>query len=159
MPNHICFSKTRRLWLRALLTMFVYFNSKAWINTTSMILLQFEPFCFLINCVLLRREHTLCCKIIPSFSFLWCKMPMFWRVGMRGGGKPLPLATLWFEFGNDIFIGNKIPTLRGLQFHCIKWLKKGHFKFKVLAFWSQWRYDYQIKIKRPLYHKNQILKC
>ena len=32
-------------------------------------------------------------------------------------------------------------------------------KFKVLAFWSQWRYHDQIQITRSLYHKNQILKC
>ena len=41
--------------------------------------------------------------------------------GEREGGKPLPLAyqylifmvlkTLGFEFGNDIFTGNKMPTL------------------------------------------------
>ena len=43
--------------------------------------------------------------------------------------------------------------LRGLEFHNIKWLKKEHFNFKVLAFWSQWRYHYQIQITRPLYHK------
>ena len=42
--------------------------------------------------------------------------------------------------------------LRGLTFH---YMKKGHFNFKVLAFWSQWRYYskfksqglYTIKIK------------
>ena len=38
--------------------------------------------------------------------------------------------------------------LRGFQFHLLKWLKIGHFKFKVLAFWSRWRYQIQIiKIK------------
>ena len=36
--------------------------------------------------------------------------------------------------------------LQGLQFHYIKGLKKGHFKFK--AFWSQWRYHYQIQVLR-----------
>ena len=32
-------------------------------------------------------------------------------------------------------------------------------KFKVLAFWIQWRYHHQIQITRSSYHKNQILKC
>ena len=35
--------------------------------------------------------------------------------------------------------------LGGLQFHFIKWLKKGHSNLKVLAFWSQWRYYDQIQ--------------
>ena len=39
-----------------------------------------------------KSKHTLCCKCLGSFAFLWCKMPMFWRAGMREGGKPLPLA-------------------------------------------------------------------
>ena len=39
--------------------------------------------------------------------------------------------------------------LWGLQFHYIKWLKKEHFNFKFLAFWSQWRYHYQIQITSP----------
>ena len=55
---------------------------------------------------------------------------MFRRAGKREGGKPLPL---------------------GLQFHYIKWKKKGYFNFKVFAFWSQWRYHYQIQITRQLY--------
>ena len=38
---------------------------------------------------------------------------------------------------------------RGFLFHYIKWLKKRHFNFEVLAFWSQ------IQITRSLYHKNQ----
>ena len=45
--------------------------------------------------------YTLCCKCLGSFLFLWCKMPMFWRAGMREGGKPLPLAfqylLLWYK--------------------------------------------------------------
>ena len=36
----------------------------------------------------------------------------------------------------------------GFQFHYIKWLKNGHSNFKVLAFWSQWRYHDQIQITR-----------
>ena len=41
---------------------------------------------------------TLCCKCLGSFAFLWCKMPMFRRAGMRKGGKPLPLAFQYLIF-------------------------------------------------------------
>ena len=47
---------------------------------------------------------------------------MFRRAGIREGGKPFPLAfqfvfdfygikALYFEFGNDIFTGCKMPRL------------------------------------------------
>ena len=42
--------------------------------------------------------HTLCLICIRSFAFLWCKMPMFWRAGMREKGKPLPLAFQYLIF-------------------------------------------------------------
>ena len=45
-----------------------------------------------------QRIHTLCCKCLGSFAFLWCKMSMFWRAGMREGGKPLPLAFQYLIF-------------------------------------------------------------
>ena len=73
-------------------------------------------------------------------------MPMIWRAGMREGGKPLPLAFQYLIFmvkrpcDLNLVIISSLATkcqhfkLRGLQFHYIKWLKKGHFKFKVLAF-------------------------
>ena len=113
---------------------------------------------------------TLCCKCLGSFAVLWCKMPMFLRAGMREGEKSLPLAFQYLIFmvkrpcDLNLVIIPSLATkcqhfkLRGLQFHYIKGLKKGHFKFEVLAFWSQWRYHYQIQITRPLYHENQILK-
>ena len=41
---------------------------------------------------------TLCCKCLGSFAFLWCKMPMFRRAGMREGGKPLQLAFRYLIF-------------------------------------------------------------
>ena len=42
----------------------------------------------------LQIPSTLCCKSIRSFSFLWCKIPMF----RREGGKPLPLAFQYLIF-------------------------------------------------------------
>ena len=49
-------------------------------------------------CWLAISIATLCCKSIRSSAFLWCKMPMFWRAGMREGGKPLPLAYQFLVF-------------------------------------------------------------
>ena len=43
-------------------------------------------------------QYTLCCKCLGSFAFLWCKMPMFRRLGMREGGKSLPLAFQYLIF-------------------------------------------------------------
>ena len=45
-----------------------------------------------------QNSITLCCKSIRSSAFLWCKMPMFRRAGMREGGKPLPLALQYLIF-------------------------------------------------------------
>ena len=65
---------------------------------------------------------------------------------MKEGGKPLPLAFQYLIFMvyrffdlNLVMISAlaskcKDFKLRGLQFHYIKWLKKEHFNFKVLAF-------------------------
>ena len=41
---------------------------------------------------------TLCLICIRSFAFLWCKMPMFRRAGIREGGKPTPLAFQYLIF-------------------------------------------------------------
>ena len=35
-------------------------------------------------------------KCLPRVAYLWSKMPMFQRAGMREGGKPLPLAFQYF---------------------------------------------------------------
>ena len=97
-------------------------------------------------------------------------MPLFQRVGLREGGKPLPLAfqylilMIWRPCDLNLVMISSLASkcqhfkLRGLQFHYIKWLKNRHSNFKVLAFWSQWRYHDQIQITRSSYHKNQILK-
>ena len=67
---------------------------------------------------------TPCCISIRSSAFLWCKM--LWKCfGDREWGReeshstPTSISlfdfygikTLWFEFGNDIFTGRKMPTL------------------------------------------------
>ena len=59
---------------------------------------------------------------------------MFWRAGMREGGKPLPLAfqylILLVQRPWDLSLATKCEhfKLRGLQFHFIKRLKKRHFE-------------------------------
>ena len=37
-------------------------------------------------------------NVLGSFAFLWCKMPMFLREGMKEGRKPLPLAFQYMIF-------------------------------------------------------------
>ena len=65
---------------------------------------------------------------------------------MRDGGGPLPLAFQYLIIMierpcdlNLVLISSLAAKCQhfqvgGLQFHYIKWLKKGHFNFKVLAF-------------------------
>ena len=48
--------------------------------------------------ILTYTYPALCCKCLGSFAFLWCKMLMFWRAGMREGGKPLPPAFQYLIF-------------------------------------------------------------
>ena len=100
--------------------------------------------------------YTLCCKFLGSFAFLWCKMAMFWRAGMREGGKPLPLVfqylifMLWRACDLSLVMISLLASkwqdfrYRAFQFHFIKQLKNGHSNFKDLLFWSQWRYHDQI---------------
>ena len=118
----------------------------------------------------LKMEHhlcTLCCKCLGSFAFLWCKMPMFWRAGMREGGKPLPLAfhyLIFIWFLNLVMISSLASKCQDFKvempfFQPLYVMKLITPNFKVLAFCSQWRYHSQIQITKPLYHKNQILKC
>ena len=95
-------------------------------------------------------------KCLPRVACLWSKMLMFQMAGMKEGGGPLPLAfqylilMIWRPCDLDLVMISSLASkcqhfkLRGLQFHFIKWLKNGHPKFKVLAFWSQWRYHDQI---------------
>ena len=75
---------------------------------------------FALKCTFLGQNRLR--NIEFNVSFLWCKMPMFWKAGMREGGrKATPtstsifdfygIETLWFEFGNDIFTSSKMPTL------------------------------------------------
>ena len=85
-------------------------------------------------------------KCLPRVACLWSKMPMFQRAGIRKGGKPLPLAFQYLismekrPCDLNLVMLSSLATkcqhfkLRGLQLHYIKWLKKEHFNFKVLAF-------------------------
>ena len=96
---------------------------------------------------LARRGQVICtvvCIIVRRFAFLWSKMPMFQRAGMREGGLPLPPAfqylnlMTWRAYDLNLVIRylpwpqNAKTLNRGLQFHFIKQLKNKHPKFKAL---------------------------
>ena len=114
---------------------------------------------------------TLCCKCLGSFAFLWCKMYMFLRAGMRERGKLLPLTFQYLIFMvqrpcdlNLVLMFSLASKCQDFKFEmsffqplCVMKLKTS--KFKVLAFCCLWRYHYQIQITSSLYHTNQILKC
>ena len=71
-------------------------------NAVSAIFRMWQPkknfICHSFRSLFFTLDITLCCKSIRSSAFLWCKMPMFWRAGMREGGKPLPLAFQYLIF-------------------------------------------------------------
>ena len=87
---------------------------------------------------------------------LWSKMPMFQRVGMREGGLPLPLAfqylilVIWRACDLNLAVISslalKLQVLKvGMSIlQPLYEVKLKASKFKVLAFWSQWRYHGQI---------------
>ena len=114
---------------------------------------------------------TLCCKYLGSLACLYIKMPMFQRVGLREGGKPLPIAfqylilMIWRPCDlNLVMISSLASKYQHFKvgmpvFQPFYVMKLKTSTFKVLAFWSQWRYHDQIQSTRSLYQKNQILKC
>ena len=97
-------------------------------------------------------------------------VPMFPWVGMKEEVEPLPLAfqylilMLWRPCDlNLVMIYSLASKCQDFKFGMPVFqpfyeMKLKTSKFKVLAFWSQWRYHYQIQIIRSLYQKNQILK-
>ena len=76
---------------------------------------------------------------------LWSKMPRFQRLGMRKGGEPLPQAFQYLILMiyrpcdlNLVIIALLAAKcqdfeIRGLQFHCIKWLKKRHSHIAIVV--------------------------
>ena len=50
------------------------------------------PICIAFSRSMSSHTRTLCCKCLGSLACLQCKIPMFWREGMREGGEPFPLA-------------------------------------------------------------------
>ena len=71
-----------------------------------------------IRKVRIMKVCTLCLILLRRFVFLWCKMPMFQRAGMKEGDNPTSMSifdsydmkTLWLSFGSDIFTAFKMPT-------------------------------------------------
>ena len=64
------------------------------------ILIFFDHFDIVISWVRwsLRCEQHSGPKFLPRVACLWSRMPMFQRVGIREGGKPLSLAFQYFIF-------------------------------------------------------------
>ena len=104
----------------------------------------------------IHRVHTLmpfyhCHK--PVFT---PKMAIFQRAGMREGGLPLPLAfqylilLIWRPYDLNLvmisWLTSKCQHFKvGMSiFQPFYRMKLKTSKFKVLAFWSQWRYHDQI---------------
>ena len=112
-----------------------------------------------------------CCKSMRSSACLPCKMPMFLRVGMREGEGPLPLAFQYLICTTKGTFDLNLAVISSLASECQHFtvgmpvfqpfylMKLKTSKFKVFAFWSQWKYHDQIEITKSSYHKNQILKC
>ena len=107
-------------------------------------------------------HYTLCCKCIGSLACLCCKMSMFQRVGMREGGIPLPLAFQYFILMIWRPCDLNMVMMTSLASKCLTSKCKDYIfgmpvfqtfcnmklkKFKVLAFWSQWRYHNQTQIQ------------
>ena len=105
-------------------------------------------------------------KCLPRVACLWSKMPMFQRAGMREGGEPLPLAfqylilMIWIPCDLDlVMISSLTSKCQDFKIGMSFFQPFYEMKLKTYKFKGQWRYHYQIQITRPLYHKNQILKC
>ena len=152
--------------LSGILDVFSFIYNSIWL-CSPLILLVYNAFDVHMSIISYLHSPQEC---LVWVACLWSKMPMFQRVGMREGGLPLPLTfqylifMIWRPSDLNLVMISSLASkcqhfkLRGLQFHSIKWLKNGHPKFKVLAFWSQLRYHNQIQIIRSSYQKNQILK-
>ena len=106
-------------------------------------------------------------KCFIRVAYLWSKMSMLQRAGMREGGEPLPVAfqhlilMIWrpceLNLAMIFWLASKCKyfKLRGLQFCYIKWLKKGistlkswHFEASediITKFKSQGPYIIRIK--------------
>ena len=110
-------------------------------------------------------------KCFVWVACLWSKMPMLQRAGLREGGEPLPLTfqylilMVWRSCDlNLVIISSVVSRCQDFKFGKAVFqpfyeMKLNTSKFKVLAFWSQWRYYDQIQITRSSYYKNQIFKC
>ena len=71
------------------------------------------------------------------------------------------MKCLWFKFGHDIFTGYKMAShkVRMPVLQPFNQMKLITSNFKVLVFWSHWRYHDQIQITSSSYHMYHILKC
>ena len=93
---------------------------------------------------------------------LWSKMPMFQKAGMREGGFPLPPAfqylilMTWRACNLHLVMVSSLASK--WQFQLFYEMKLKTSKFKVMAFWGQWRYrgDIMTKFKSQAVHVIRI---
>ena len=109
-------------------------------------------------------------KCLVQVACLWCKVSMFQKAGMTEGGLQLSPAFQYLILMtwracdlNLVMISSLTSKLQVLKvgmpvFQLFYEMKLKTSKFKVLAFWGQWRYHNQIQITSSSCHKNQILK-
>ena len=99
---------------------------------------------------------------IHSVSYVYAVLPFYdvkclcsrGREGEREESHSHKHFNIWFLWRKALWFEVEMSFFQPLYA-----MKLKTSTFKVLAFWSQWRYHYQIKGTRPLYNKNQILKC
>ena len=118
----------------------------------------------LVNCIDTDLFHLYYkCTLLQMFTHLaGLKCKMFQRVGMREGGKPLPLAfqrpilMIWRPCDLNLVMISSLASI-SLKLGCPFFqpfyeMKLKTSNFKILAFCSQWRHHDQIQITRSSYH-------
>ena len=115
-----------------------------------------------------RRTYTRDRNLCPGWPVYEVKL--FQMAGMREGGLPLSPAfqylilmtwrACYLDWVMKYSVASKWQVLKvGMPvFQPFYEMKLKTSKFKVLAFWGQWRYHNKIQITSSSYHKNQILK-
>ena len=95
-------------------------------------------------------------KCFVWIACLWSKMHMLQRAGIREGGEPFPQAfqylilMIWRPWDLNLVMISllaskwQVLNVMMLVFQPFYEMKLKTSKFKVLAFWSQWRYHDQI---------------
>ena len=107
-----------------------------------------------------KEIFTVVCIIVRRLACLWSKMPVFQWSGIKEGVEPLSLAfkylilMIWRPCDlNLVMISSLASKCQDFKFgrpvfQPFYEMKLKTSKFKLLAFWSQWKYHDQIQIIR-----------